>query len=435
MGRTFDAERVDSAGVPYQAASEPPLRLAYFTNRYGLASYTFILCEVEALRARGHRVATFSVRAPAPEEAVTPTLAAERARTEYFWTGDPRVLPGIVRSVWRAAWASPRRTLSALALARRTCAPGWRAHLKQAGYFALACHLARRMRAHGVTHLHNHLGASSASIAMLASTLSGIPYSLTIHGGWIFTEPTRWALGEKIARSAFTVCISDFGRSQCMLFSSSRAWDRLHVVRCGVDASFFAAPALPVPDVPRLVCVGRLSEEKGHLVLLSAVRRLVAQGVPIELSLVGEGPCRAELEAAVRRLALGAHVHLLGLRSAAGVRAALDGARGFVLASFTEGLPVSVMEAFARHRPVIATNVGAVAELVRPHETGWLVSPGAEAPLADAMRALLQTPVKTLQAMGARGAELVRANHALETEIPKLERLFRGALRARGATS
>lgn len=413
------------------------MNLAYFTNRYGAASYTFIMTEVAQLRRLGHTVHTFSVRPPPPGEAVNAAVAQEQQNTEYFL--DPkrlhRVLPGLAWAVVKTFVVHPGRSARALRLAARTASPGWKANLWQAGYFVFGCYLAERMKARGAEHLHNHLGSSSASIAMLASAVSDVPYSLTIHGGWIFTEPRRWALGEKLARSAFTVCISDFCRSQCMLFSSPTAWPRLAVVRCGVEESFLDAPRTPVPEVPRLVCVGRLSAEKGHIVLLEAVHDVAARGLDIHLTLVGEGPMRPVLEEHIARLGLQERVTITGLVGASAVQESLDGARGFVLASFTEGLPVSVMEAFARQRPVVATQVGAVAELVRPGETGWLVSAGSREGLADALAELLRTPATRLTEMGARGAELVAQRHRASTESLRLESLFEASARSRGAAA
>jgi glycosyltransferase involved in cell wall biosynthesis len=307
-----------------------------------------------------------------------------------------------------------------------------KARLKQLGYLALACHFARRLESQGVELVHNHLGSSSATIAMLASSLSGIPFSLTIHGGQIFFEPRQWALGEKIARSAFTACISDFCRSQCMLFTPHEAWDRLAIVRCAVDEGFLGGPEEPLPEGHNLVSVGRLSQEKGHLLLLEAVARLAREIVDLRLTLVGDGPMRPTLERRMAELGLEKVVRITGLLGAEEVRRQLRAAQAFVLPSFTEGLPVALMEAFAQRRPVVATSVGAVSELVRPGETGWLVNPGSVEAMADALRELLRTAPGRLAEMGRRGAALVAERHRASTEVPKLERLFRQAIGGAG---
>jgi glycosyltransferase involved in cell wall biosynthesis len=405
------------------------LKLAYFTNRYGAASFTFIMTEVEHLRRLGHAVHTFSVRHPGGGEAVSEQVRREQAATEYFLPpgGVARGALAVLASAARAVALRPARFASAAALAWRTSSPGLRARARQAAYLALACRLAERMRAKGVEHLHNHLGSASATIAMLASEVGGIPFSLTIHGGWIFYEPRQWALGEKLSRAAFTACVSAFCRSQCMLFVPHDEWDKLQVVRCAVDERFLAGEPTPVPDTPTLVCVARLAEEKAHLLLLEAAAAIAASGTRLRLVLVGDGPLRAVLERRIAELRLGSVVEITGLVSPADVQRHVSAARAFVLASLTEGLPVSIMEALALGRPVVATNVGAIAELVRPGETGWLVTAGSAEALAGAMLEALRTPVAALTEMGRRGRSLVAERHRAAVEIPRLERLLAGA--------
>jgi glycosyltransferase involved in cell wall biosynthesis len=132
------------------------------------------------------------------------------------------------------------------------------------------------------------------------------------------------------------------------------------------------------------------------------------------------------LERRIAELALGGVVEITGLVGPADVQRHVTAARAFVLASLTEGLPVSIMEALALGRPVVATNVGAIAELVRPRETGWLVTAGSAEALAGAMREALATPVATLTEMGRRGSALVAERHRAAVEIPRLERLLTG---------
>jgi glycosyltransferase involved in cell wall biosynthesis len=214
-----------------------------------------------------------------------------------------------------------------------------------------------------------------------------------------------------------------------MLFVPHQVWPRLEVVRCAVDERFLEAEPTAVPDSPVLVCVARLAEEKAHLLLLEAAAELAAGGTRMRLVLVGDGPLRPVLERRIAELGLEAAVHVTGLVSPAEVQRQVGAARAFVLASLTEGLPVSIMEALALGRPVVATNVGAVAELVRPGETGWLVTAGSSEALAGAMREALATPVETLTAMGGRGAALVRERHRASVEIPRLAELLGTAAR------
>ena len=187
---------------------------------------------------------------------------------------------------------------------------------------------------------------------MLARVLGGPPYSFTVHGPEEFDAPLALGLGEKIARSAFVVAISSFGRSQLYRWVAHSQWPKVEVVHCGLDDAFRSAPAVRAPEAPRLVCVGRLCEQKGQLLLLEAVRRVVAKGGALELVLAGDGEMRAELEAQVVALGLRDHVRITGWIDGTEVREEILAARALVLPSFAEGLPVVIMEAMALRRAV-----------------------------------------------------------------------------------
>ena len=167
-----------------------------------------------------------------------------------------------------------------------------------------------------------------------------------------------------------------------------------------MDAAYLAPASAPLPDAPRLVCVGRLAEQKGQLVLVQAAARLRDQGVPFELVLVGDGPMRAEIERLIARLDLGGHIRIAGWLDGAGVRREILASRALVLPSFAEGLPVVLMEALALGRPVISTYVAGIPELVRPRIDGWLVPPGSVEDLAEALREALAAPASRLERMG-----------------------------------
>ena len=84
--------------------------------------------------------------------------------------------------------------------------------------------LAEHLTARGVRHLHNHIATATCTVAMLTSKMSGIPFSFTIHGPDIFFEPKHWRIDAKIAEARFVACISDFCRSQCMIFADQAHW-------------------------------------------------------------------------------------------------------------------------------------------------------------------------------------------------------------------
>lgn len=396
--------------------------LAYLTSAYARTSDTFIRGEVAQLRKLGFTVHTFSIRKPPAEQAAGEDVERERANTEYLLSAGPvRLLGGALRM----AIARPGRFLAAVALGQRCSPPGLKPRLWHLAYALEAAYLAGQMRAKGVRHLHNHIGQNSATVAMLAAGIAGIPYSLTIHGPDDFDQPIQIALGEKVRRSAFTVAISSFGRSQIWRWCDADQWDKVHVVHCGVDETFLAHPPAPPADNRRLISIGRLSEQKGQAVLVHAAELLAKQGVEFELVLVGDGPLRAKLESEVAARGLDGKVRLLGWKTSAQVRDELLASRAMVMSSFAEGLPVVIMEALALGRAVLSTSIAGVPELVRDGVTGWLVPPGSAELLAEGMRRALTTPFDELARMGRAGAEAVAAEHNSATEVAKLARIFK----------
>jgi glycosyltransferase involved in cell wall biosynthesis len=404
------------------------MRLAYLTNQYGRASDTFIRQEVRQLRKRGHTVRTFSIRRPEPEHSVGDEVREEQAGTEYVLEAGALRL---ALALLGAGARHPARMVRALACAWRTAAPGARGLLWQAFYLLEAAQLARRLEALGIEHVHNHIGMNSASVCMLAAVLADVSWSMTVHGPHDFVEPLRWALPEKMRAAAFTVFVAEFGRSQGMWLTPPELWPKLHVVRCGLDETFRERTPTPIPAAPRLLFVGRLSPEKGVLLLIDAAARLRSQGVPIELTLIGDGPARGGVEQAVARAGLADAVRLLGWCDSERVRQELLASRALVLPSFAEGLPIVLLEALALERPVVSTHVAGIPELVRTGESGFLVAPGSVEELAAAMRAVIEASPETLAELGRRGAARVAERHDAAENARPLEALLQAAVAER----
>jgi colanic acid/amylovoran biosynthesis glycosyltransferase len=258
----------------------------------------------------------------------------------------------------------------------------------------------------------------------MAASIAGIPFSLTIHGPGEFDRPLDLALDLKISRASFVAAVTEFGRSQLYRWSNPVDWPKIRIIHCGVEPIFLdREPDLP-PSSPHLVCVGRLAEQKGQLVLIEAAGKLASEGVDFTISLVGDGPMRGLLEAAIERLGLEARVQIVGWRGAEGVRDAILGARALVLPSFAEGLPVVIMESLALGRPVISTYVAGIPELVEPGTCGWLVPAGSVEELTKALREVLASPVEDLARMGLEGSRRVAQRHDSRIEARKLSELI-----------
>ncbi len=393
------------------------MRIAYFTGTYASASDTFIRNEVVELRARGHTVETFSIRRPAGPGPASAEVAAEVAGTCYILSVPKFTL---AKAIARLTLMRPARVVASLRTAMQVSPDGLRARSMHFFYFLEAVFLASRLLERKVQVLHNHIAENSATVAMLASGISGVPFSMTVHGPGIFFRPEKWALSEKIARAAFVACISDFCKSQCMIYSELDHWPKLKVIRCGVGREFEAITPSTPPATPRLLFVGRLCQEKGLPVLVEAIARHASEGGRCELVIIGDGPLMPYVRAFVDRHGLCESVKLLGWRGSREVAAQLASSSALILPSFAEGLPVAIMEALAAGRPVITTAVGAIPELVRP-DSGWVVAPGSVDELVTAIAAVTTATVETLQLMGSRGAARVRERHGLTKEVDKLE--------------
>jgi colanic acid/amylovoran biosynthesis glycosyltransferase len=410
----------------YASEIAPPLprqRVAYLINHYPKVSHSFIRREIQALERQGVSVFRISVRGW-DDALVDPADLAERALTRYV------LQAGLGAPLMSALWllvSRPLQWFAALRLALSMWHGSDRTVFHHLAYLVEACHIMRWLEVAGIDHVHAHFGTNPAEVAMLVRALGGPPYSFTVHGPEEFDKPQALGLGAKGSLSAFVVAISSFGRSQLYRWLPQAHWPKVKVVHCGLDASFHAVARSDPPAAARLVCVGRLCEQKGQLLLVQALYRLVAKGIPVQLVLAGDGEMRTEIETLVARLGLGTHVRITGWIGSHQVRDELLAARALVLPSFAEGLPVVIMEAMALRRPVITTFVAGIPELVRDGDNGWLVPAGDIDSLAAAMESCLAATTDELARMGEAARARVLERHDIDREAAKLVLLFAAA--------
>jgi colanic acid/amylovoran biosynthesis glycosyltransferase len=395
------------------------LKIAYLVNHYPKVSHSFIRREILALERLGLEVQRVAIRGwegELPDE----EDRRERQRTRYVLRDGALVL---VAPTLLSLLRSPLRFLGALRLAVRAARHSDRSLPYHLIYLAEACRILSWLKDSGVQQVHAHFGTNSAEVAMLVNALGGPPFSFTVHGPEEFLRPM--GLDEKIRRAAFVVAISSFGRSQLYLHSQYADWSKIKIIHCGLEKSYFQ----DVPDkpatAPRLLCVGRLVAEKGQLLLVEAAARLARKAVAFELVFAGDGPGRAELEKLIAQYGLADRIRITGWISGAAVRDEILAARALVQPSFAEGLPVVIMEAMALKRPVLATFIAGIPELVRNGETGWLFPAAAIEDLASAMESCLSRTPEELQRMGERGQQRVIERHSIDDQAMKLAALFR----------
>ncbi|KPM59237.1 glycosyltransferase [Pseudomonas monteilii] len=399
------------------------MRIAYFINQYPKVSHSFIRREILALERQGVEVQRIALRGW-DAELQDAEDTAERDKTRYVLRAGVK---GLLRPTLQVLRAQPGRFFQALWLAMRLGLRADRAWPYHLVYLAEACLVLQWLQASEAKHVHAHFGTNSTEVVMLTNQLGGPAYSFTVHGPEEFDKPQFLHMGEKVRRAAFVAAVSSYGRSQLFRWVAHEHWPKVKVVHCGLERGFHEVAPVDVPSVPRLVCVGRLCEQKGQLLLLEAACQLAAQSIDFELVLAGDGEMRQQIEALIARHGLQRRVRITGWISSAQVREEILAARALVLPSFAEGLPVVIMEAMALRRPVLTTYVAGIPELVRPGENGWLFPAGAVDELAEAMADCLCQPADVLQRMGEAAYQRVLQRHDIDTEAARLAAYFKAS--------
>ncbi|MDC3954602.1 glycosyltransferase [Polyangium jinanense] len=287
-----------------------------------------------------------------------------------------------------------------------------------------------------LVHTHNprpHVHGALAALAARRVTGKRPRVVHTKHGrnypgdlGRVLANRMASALSDRI------VAVSDDARRVALEIERGSA-RRLVTIRNGVDTRAYkpgdverARQALDVPTgVLHVGCVARLSAEKDHATLIQAFARVRTSHPGARLTLVGEGPERASLEALVKKFGLQGAAHFLGHRD--DVAALLPGFDLFALASRTEGTSLTLLEAAAAGLPIVATRVGGNPEIVTDGETGLLVPAGEPVALSDAIGSLWAR--RDRARMGQAGRALVEARYGMGKMISAYETLYAEVLR------
>jgi colanic acid/amylovoran biosynthesis glycosyltransferase len=396
------------------------MRIAYLVNQYPKVSHSFIRREILALERIGFEVMRIALRGW-DGELVDEQDQLERKRTRFVLRDG--AIP-LMLSVLAIFFSRPTRFMKALALVWQIGRRAERPLIVHFVYLAEACRIIGWLKAAGIQHLHAHFGTNSAEVAMLVHVLGGPKWSFTVHGPEEFDKPQFIGLAEKIQRCAFVVAISSFGRSQLFRNVEHQSWSKVYAVHCGLESEFFVANPNAYFHERRLICVGRLCEQKGQLLLIEAARLLLEQGTFFELVLAGDGELRPEIDALIKKYKLEGIVRVTGWLSSKQVREEILASRALVLPSFAEGLPLVIMEAMALRRPVISTYVAGIPELVVSGEHGWLVPAGDIYALTHAITQCLNASPQLIEQYGRAAQSQVLQRHSIDREVKILAKLF-----------
>ena len=206
---------------------------------------------------------------------------------------------------------------------------------------------------------------------------------------------------------------------------------KVTVILNAVDPRLFA----PIADERQpsvkgdhvIVSVGHLHHQKGHDVLIRGMTEITREIPEAKLLIIGDGPQKAALKRLVQELQLSNRVDLLGSMPPAEVIQTLKGAHVFALASNWEGFGIAVIEAMASGKPVVATDVEGLRDVVKEGSTGFLVPRGESGPLAEKIILLLRNPNLRLQ-MGREGRKRVEVLFSLDNMMVGLETMYRDLL-------
>ncbi len=401
-------------------------RIGYLIPEFPGQTHIFFWREMNALRARGVEPELVSTRPP-PRGIISHSWAQEAmARTAYLAPPGPRGLAEAASEVARALPTGWARCLASIARAEGLDAKG-RAQLL--AFAVMGGRLAFLARQRGWKHVHVHSCANAAHVALFAHLLSGLPYSLTLHGPLEHYGPNQ---REKWRYSRFALVITKKLLNQVHTELAGRLPPAVEIAPMGVELNHFARAAPYVPwkgEGPlRLFTCGRLNPCKGHADLIEAVGLLRERGIDARLDIAGEDEAggttyHRELDALIARKGLGDAVKLLGAVSEQRVRAGLEGAHIFSLASLEEPLGVAIMEAMAMRLPVVVTGAGGVPELVDDGVDGLLVPPEAPTVLAEKLEAVARAPALA-ERLGEAGRSKVERAFSSERSAELLTQLL-----------
>ena len=397
------------------------MSICYILGTYPYFSTTFIDREIRALRRSGVKLKLLAMRRP---------------RLKHHLSQEQRLLQKEVVYVIPVRWFTfvtanlhflLRRTRAYLTtllylLTRHYTQP--RDRLMTVLHFAEGVHAANLLRGQGIDHLHAHFLDRAATVALVASRLLEIPYSLAVHAGQdVFVHQVL--LREKLAEAKLVISCTQHNLSYLKEHLNMPELDAKSLcIHHGVEAGRYA-PSSNSHCPPLLLAVARLVESKGIEYLILACRLLKDRGVHFECRIAGPGPDYGELDDLIDRQGLRETVQLCGGLPHDEVRALYDAATVFALPCVRgsdgslDGIPNVLLEAMTARLPVVSTNIAAIPELVEDGVNGVLVPPRDEHALAEALARLLDDRVLRNE-LGRKGYQVVCERFDLERNVGAL---------------
>ena len=287
--------------------------------------------------------------------------------------------------------------------------------------------LAEKMLKSNIDHLHVHFAHVPGDIAMYASMMTGIPFSLTGHANDIYER--GWLLRQKTQRAVFFATISEFNKRA--LVAEGCDSEKIEIVRCGIDQQKFQFRGAERKSEGRLRIgsLGRLVPKKGFITLLESCAKLQDQNLPFILEIAGDGPLLMEIQSQIDVFGLSENVQLLGAMPHSQVSEWMRSLDVFALACCrdkngdVDGIPVVLMEAMAIGVPVLTTSISGLPELVVHNETGLLSEP-EDAETIASLLAKLESDTNLRCSLVGRAKSHVDNVFTIQANVEKLGRLI-----------
>ena len=345
--------------------------IAYLSNLFPSPVEPYVVDEIRELRRRGITVVPSSARrVKAQLERDLQPFAAEATYLQ----------PLRITALLRATWLCAAKAGALSSFLRRIFLPGRespRRRLLALLHTVLGVYYAALLQSRHVEHIHVHHGYFASWIAMVAARLLDVGFSMTLHGSDLLLDPAFLDL--KLKQCRFCVTISEFNRQHLLKHYPEASPENILVRRMGVDDPGIKCipPRNPPPPIFSILTVGRLHPVKNYSFLIQACWLMKCRGRRFLCRIAGDGPERQKLEGMIRDFGLQAEVHLLGQLSRDQLAEQYDLADLVVLTSRSEGIPLILMEAMMRGRPVLAPAITGIPELVIAGQTGFLYRAGS----------------------------------------------------------
>ncbi|RRZ88463.1 glycosyltransferase family 4 protein [Erwinia sp. 198] len=392
-----------------------PLRVGYVLKRYPRFSETFVVNEILAHERAGLSLIIFAL-GPVMETHFQPDIGAVKAPVIRLTDKQRNI---------ELFWGLVKEGLAAL--------PDFAVRLAEerdhdVHELAQGISLALAVRQHALRHLHAHFATQAATVARLAAKFSDISWSFTAHAKDIYYRyDTDIQLARKIQDASHVITVSDYNLAWlCERYGGDR--QKVSRLYNGLDLRQF--PWLsPLKRQAHILAVGRLVPKKGFRVLIAALAQLQAKAIPFHCTLIGDGPERSALEAAVVSCELQAKVSFTGLLSRQRVAKAIQQSAMVVAPCIIsedgdrDGLPTIMVEAMALGTPVISTRVAGIPELVIDGQTGLCVGPEDVVGLADAMVMLLSGQ-DMREKLARQARRMIVRDYDIDRNIMEMQKIF-----------